>query len=119
MRWSMKMLKYLIAWDLAAGIIVSLFLGVQMSFFVGLIIGALTICLNFRLLKCVIDNITQTGSIIRTILAMFLYVFRLLIFLGTIYACVKISFYCAAGYSVSVIGFSLVIVITNLRGDIK
>ena len=115
----MNMLKYLMLWDLAAGLIVSLITGIRISFFVGLIVGALTACLNFRLLKCVIENITQRQSVIRTILAMFLHVFRLLIFLGTVYACVKISFYCATGYSISIIGFVLAIVITNLRGDIK
>ena len=119
MVWNVEILKYLIVWDLAAGIIFSVVKSPEMDFIAGLVIGTLTLILNYRLLRWVIDNLTRMRSIIRTISAMSLYIFRMLIFLVTIYVSVKISFCCALGYSISVIGFSLIIVITNLRGDVK
>lgn len=112
------MLKTLFIWDALAVSLVFLLKGIEMDFLSGILIGTITICFNFRILKVVINSISVTGQkTYMIIIAMLLHAARFLIFLLTIYISVKISFLCAVGYGVSVIGFTLAIVITNLRGD--
>lgn len=113
-----KKMGYLLLWDILAAAVVFLLGKGESSFITGLITGALTICLNYILLSAVINNLVAAGKgTYRIILAMLLHTIRLLIFASTIYLCVKISILCAVGYTVSVIGFALTLVITNIRGD--
>ena len=114
----MKKVGFLLAWDLSA-FCIFLALGKDgTDTAAGLIIGSLSIGLNYRLLSVVISNLVSAGKgTYKIISAMLLHMARLLIFALTIYICVKISVLCAVGYTVSVIGFALMLVITNIRGD--
>lgn len=114
----MKKLGCLFIWDFV-GAAAFFFAGrADLNLIAGLVTGVLTMFINYGLLKVVINNIASVrNNAFGVILAMLLYAVRLLIFVATIYLCVRISTLCAVGYAVSVIGFALTLVITNLRGD--